>query len=186
MPIVDVSGLTEKEGRAKVLIRKGIKSCFANNFGISDDDTTVTFIPDDTITRGEHILARCYSWRFMDMEIKKREAICDQVVEVLEIAKHPYNEAFPIPVLAMRGRALNTSGHRELVIEKVEQQISSVFVSFRNCCFGIQFNRDWLREKLIDPGELKSDRIVLVKGKAGNDDGSLLGAESLEDIILRH
>jgi len=30
--------------------------------------------------------------------------MCDSVVAVLEKAGHPFNEAFPVPVLAMRGR----------------------------------------------------------------------------------
>lgn len=106
MPIVDVSGLTKNELSEKSLIRRGIKRCLANHLSIHEDTVTVTFITDDTTDKHEHVMARLYSKKFMGMEALKLDAICDNVVEVLEIAKHPYNEAFPIPVMAMRGRAL--------------------------------------------------------------------------------
>ena len=106
MPIIDVSGLTKDEVEEKVAIRAGIKKCFASRFGIPEETVTVTFITDDTTDRHEHVMARMYSRRFIGMNTQDLEEIGYDTVAVLEIAGHPYNEAFPIPIMAMCGRGL--------------------------------------------------------------------------------
>lgn len=106
MPIVDVSGLTAGETSAKVKIRKEIKKYFANRLSISEDSTTVTFSTDDTTDSQEHVMARLYSKAFIKMNTEDLEEICDNVVTILEKAGHPYNEVFPVPILAMRGRCM--------------------------------------------------------------------------------
>ncbi|KKP68647.1 MAG: hypothetical protein UR66_C0004G0047 [Candidatus Moranbacteria bacterium GW2011_GWE1_35_17] len=103
MPIIDVSGLMSSEREKKVYIRKDLK-VFFKTLGFSEDSTTVTFDTDDTTGPEEHVMARMYSKKFMQMEVLELERMCDSVVAVLEKAGHPFNEAFPVPVLAMRGR----------------------------------------------------------------------------------
>jgi len=104
MPIVDISGLTISEAEMKIVIRKELKKYFAKSFNISEDSTTVTFITDETTGVEEHVMARLYSKSFVSLPILDLESMCDEIVEILEIAGHPFNEAFPIPVMAMQGR----------------------------------------------------------------------------------
>lgn len=106
MPIIDVSGLTTEEKDVKNKLRREIQKYFAKKLGIKEDSTAVTFITDDTITDQEHIIARLHSKSFMKMGQEELDEISDDVVAILEEAGHPYNEAFPIPVMAMRGRFL--------------------------------------------------------------------------------
>lgn len=103
MPIIDISGLMPSEKKAKIQIRKDLKAFF-ETLGFSQDSTSVTFITDNTITIEEHVMARMYSKKFMQMNVPDLESMCDSVVAILEKAGHPFNEAFPIPVLAMQGR----------------------------------------------------------------------------------
>ena len=106
MPIIDVSGLFPSEGSVKIQIRKEIRRYFAGRLGILEDSTTVTFITDEIMDGQEHVMARLYSKSFMKMDPRELEEICDEILAILEKAGHPYNEVFPIPVLAMRGRSL--------------------------------------------------------------------------------
>jgi len=103
MPIIDISGLTADEGDAKIRIRKDLR-IFFGTLGFSEDSTSVTFATDDTIGPDEHVMARMYSKKFMQMDVSDLERMCDNVVAILEKANHPFNEVFPIPVLAMIGR----------------------------------------------------------------------------------
>jgi len=103
MPIVDISGLMAKEKEAKIQIQKDLK-VFFKTLGFSEDSTSVTFITDDTTGPDEHVMARMYSKKFMQMKFSELEDMCDSVVVILEKAGHPFSEAFPVPVLAMRGR----------------------------------------------------------------------------------
>ena len=105
MPIIDVSGLMAGTKDAKNKLRAELKGMFTR-FGFSVDSTTVTFIEDPTTGTEEHLMARLYSKSFMKMEPETLEKICDDVVAILEKAGHPFNEAFIIPVLAMKGRGL--------------------------------------------------------------------------------
>lgn len=104
MPIVDISGLTSDKKSLKVEIRQEIKKYFANRLNIHEDSTTVTFIMDETADSQEHVMARMYSKGFMKMSLEELEHICDDVVTILEKAGHQFNEAFPIPIMTMRGR----------------------------------------------------------------------------------
>ncbi|HEY0011026.1 MAG TPA: hypothetical protein VGB97_03940 [Candidatus Paceibacterota bacterium] len=73
------------------------------------DSTTVTFISDDTGENSidpttSHVMARLYSKKFMGMQQEELDSICDAVVLILEEeGGHDFNDAFPIPVMAMRG-----------------------------------------------------------------------------------
>ncbi|MCD4762163.1 hypothetical protein K8R32_04370 [bacterium] len=104
MPIIDVSGLMLDEEEKKKIIRKNLKVFFHRKHGFSEDSTTVTFIEDVTTGPEEHVMARMYSKSFMKLDDTALEKLCDDVVIILEQAGHPFNEAFPIPVLAMKGR----------------------------------------------------------------------------------
>ena len=104
MPIVDISGLSAKENDAKIRIRKRIQVLYHDFFGIREDATTVTFIPDDT-AEGLSVpcFARLYSIRFTGMGIEKLDALGDAVADAMrEEAGHALNEAFVVPVLNMR------------------------------------------------------------------------------------
>lgn len=115
MPIVDISGLTVSEAEIKMQIREELKKYFAKKLNISKDNTTVTFITDETITGyhclEEHAMARLYSKSFVSG--LDHDSMCDDVVEILEVAKHSFNEAFVIPVMAMRGRRNSKIDHSE-------------------------------------------------------------------------
>ena len=104
MPIIDVSGLTRDEADVKAIIRAKVKTLFGMILAIPEDSTTVTFITDDTTGPNEHVMARLYSKSFVGMSTQDLAGICDSIVAILEEAGHPYNEAFPIPVLTMRGK----------------------------------------------------------------------------------
>jgi len=106
MPTVDVSGLNEKEKDVKTRLRKEIQEYFAATLHIKKSSTKVVFIEDDTISDQEHVMVRLYSKSFTDMPQGLREQICDDIVTILESAAHPFNEAFIVPVMAMRGRHL--------------------------------------------------------------------------------
>ena len=70
------------------------------------DATAITFIPDESAGDGPevHVMARLYSKKFIAMEQTELDEIADTVVKILEEeGGHAFNEAFPIPVLAMRG-----------------------------------------------------------------------------------
>ncbi len=105
MPIIDISGLTPKETEVKKIIRKGLKKLLSEKLSFPEDSVSVTFITDDTVGKEEAVIARLYSKKFMRMKQDDLDEICDDVVTVLEVAEHPYYEAFPVPVMAMRGRA---------------------------------------------------------------------------------
>ena len=117
MPIVDISGLTDSEVEIKIAIRKELRKYFAKKLNISEDSTAVIFITDET-TSGycsldEHVMARLYSKSFVSG--LDHENMCDDVVKILEVAKHSFNEAFVIPVMAMRGRRNSKIDHSEIV-----------------------------------------------------------------------
>ena len=107
MPIVDISGLSAKEAEAKGRIRKRIQQFYHKRLGMPLTATTVTFITDETAGDGKdvHLMARLYSKMFMTMEEQKDlDQICDTIVIIMEEeAGHVFNEAFPVPVMAMRG-----------------------------------------------------------------------------------
>ena len=107
MPIVDISGLSAGEAPQKQQIRTRIQLLFHTKFGIPHSSTAVTFIEDATLGNelSNHVMARLYSKIFKTMDQATTENVCDEVVDILEKeAGHAYNEAFPIPILAMRGR----------------------------------------------------------------------------------
>jgi hypothetical protein len=107
MPIVDISGLSPDEKKAKRSIRIRIQKLYRDYLGMEPSDTSVTFITDETAVTGReaHVMARLYSKKFMTMPQDQLEKICDSVRDILEEeAGHSYNEAFPVPVMAMRGR----------------------------------------------------------------------------------
>ncbi|XLQ20162.1 MAG: hypothetical protein ACKUBY_00075 [Candidatus Moraniibacteriota bacterium] len=104
MPIVDISGLTIEEADMKAVIREQLKKYFAKKLNTSEDSTTVTFITDETTDTKEHVMARLYSKSFVTFDRPGLESMCNDIIEILEIADHPFNEVFPIPVMAMYGR----------------------------------------------------------------------------------
>lgn len=106
MPIVDISGLSAKEAKAKTRIRERIQDFYHQRLGMPLTATTVTFITDETAGEGPsvHVMARLYSKKFMTMKQRELDEIADTIVLILEEeAGHDFNEAFPIPVLGMRG-----------------------------------------------------------------------------------
>lgn len=108
MPIVDISGFSPYEGDAKDRIRTRIKKLYEERLKMPLSATVVTFITDTSANEGlqtdVHVLARLYSKMFMEMDQKELDSICDAVVLILEEeGGHVFNEAFPIPVMAMRG-----------------------------------------------------------------------------------
>ncbi len=109
MPIVDISGFAETEYEAKKKIRRRIQEFYHKRLDMPLDATAVTFITDDTDgsyahRTPVHVMARLYSKKFMGMEEEELNEICDGIVLILEEeGGHTFNEAFPIPVLAMRG-----------------------------------------------------------------------------------
>lgn len=106
MPIVDISGFSASEAEAKAKIRKRIKEYYRARLGISLGATTVTFITDESAGEGPevHVMARLYSKMFMAKTVAELNMICDEIVAILEKeGGHEFNEAFPIPVLTMRG-----------------------------------------------------------------------------------
>lgn len=106
MPIVDISGLSKEEEQQKKKIRQRIKHLYRERLGIPPSATTVTFITDETAGTdvSVHVMARLYSKMFMGMPQTQLDSICDDVVFILEeLARHDFHEAFPIPVMAMRG-----------------------------------------------------------------------------------
>jgi hypothetical protein len=104
MPIVDISGFTENENVIKIDLRRRIQVLYHERLGVPLAATTVTFITDDTTKEGGPVMARLYSKKLMDMNQADLDALCDEVVEILEDhGGHDFNEAFPVPVMAMRG-----------------------------------------------------------------------------------
>jgi len=104
MPIVYVSGLMSSEEREKRKIRAELRGYFTK-FGYSADNTTVAFNEDSTTGSDEHVMAQMYSKSFMKMDEPSLDEMCDEVVAIMErFSNHPFHEAFPVPVLAMRGR----------------------------------------------------------------------------------
>ncbi|EKE20446.1 MAG: hypothetical protein ACD_7C00581G0017 [uncultured bacterium] len=107
MPIGDVSGLMLNEKEAKSKIRKDLKIFFKIFSSCSEDDTTVTFIMDDTTGPEEHVMVRLYSKKFLKMSVPELEEMCDDIISVLEAnTDHPFNEIIiPLPgCWVIRGR----------------------------------------------------------------------------------
>lgn len=99
MPIIDVSGLTSSEDMKKRCIRKEIKKYFAKKLNIPESGTTVTFISDETTGEEESVVARMYSKYFLGLDEKELEGICDDIVEILEEAGHPFSEVLLVSIL---------------------------------------------------------------------------------------
>lgn len=104
MPIIDISGFTQEEEEKKQKLRRDLQGYFQYKYGFGWDSTFVTFLNDDTVEPNQHVMARMYSKSFMKMNEEQLQRLCDEVIVILETAGHPFNEAFPIPVLAMKGR----------------------------------------------------------------------------------
>lgn len=107
MPIVDISGLSMREVRAKNRIRERIQSFCLRRFHTPMSATKVTFITDETAGTGPsvHVIARLYSKKFMTMRETELDEFADAIVLILEEeAGHSFNEVLPIPVLTIRGR----------------------------------------------------------------------------------
>jgi len=107
MPIIDISGLRPEEADAMDEIEEGIKAYFTELIGLSSPDhVMVTFFTNERTKPNEHVMARLISKYFWNKDQKHIDEVCWAVVEILETAGHPYNEAFPLHALAMSGREL--------------------------------------------------------------------------------
>lgn len=107
MPIINVTGLTDEKKytlRAiRLLIQKQMTDML-KEFGAADlkyEDTKVTFLHDPTELEDSPAIAQIVSQYMAKLTQKQRDAVCWAVIEALEVAKRPYNEAYPVAVLGM-------------------------------------------------------------------------------------
>ncbi len=108
MPIVNVTGLTTLGGVEKDEIRLGIQKVMKNHLAdeveLELTDTKVTFVEDYSEQNDSPAIAQVVSKYLQDMPQERRDLICDDIINVLEVAGKPYNEAYPVAVLGMRYR----------------------------------------------------------------------------------
>jgi len=74
--------------------------------------------------------------------------------------------------------------YRELSIKEVKVSRKGLSISFNNSVVNIDVSKKWLRERGGKWQQFIAGRTILVKGKIGCDDSSLLGIDVIENIII--
>ena len=108
MPIVDITGFTADETDAMDVIRFVIQVAFQKSWGFPRLDTTsINFLVDPSLTPSlkNHVIARVYTKKFIDMDDLGRDKVCEITYFLMEkYGGHEYNEAFPPGYKSMQGR----------------------------------------------------------------------------------
>lgn len=75
------------------------------------------------------------------------------------------------------------SEYRKLVVmtvQETEPASESILISFIDCPISLGVRKDFLEERGFS--EIQAGQAVLVKGRNGNDDLSLWGLDTVEDL----
>ena len=107
MPIVDITGYGANEVPQMQAIRLAIQEAFKARWDFDElGTTTVNFSVDPSVESSSevHAVARICTKQFIKMDDAGRDAVCDEVVLLMEKhGGHTFNEAFPPGYKSMRG-----------------------------------------------------------------------------------